>query len=818
MSEATSQAGVRQALYDLQRYLSDQLAPMMVTDAVELLVQCPPQIVAKEIHGWVDAQFRGPNAELTVSDCIYHAMKKLHMMMEFDLIAKEMLEGYLQSLVSIVVEFVPESDRELLRDSLGRLGEGESATASPVSVLHRHGGREKPAGAGSGAAGGSVDIARGMRQFSVLIERLTRNASTGAGSTGPVKVNEDIARHALATAAVGARNDAEFQSRVQQLTTVGIDGSMERILRALGRGLPEWAMPVPGGAEGAAASLPPSLSAAALHKILAMAEDPEEGAQRFNEMMNAAIEQFNEGRLVQAATMLDLADRIASEKKLDAEIVKNMRGRAHESLAPEQLRKFAERPEKHPVLRKVLGFFTALTPEGLLSGLYNEQRRDRRKLLLALLEVHGAPARKLAFERVETAGSDGMADPEGYLLRNLVFLLRRIPRPADAPLDAEINLLAALSALDRPPLVIKEALAALGSIDHPRAERTLMVRLVELEKGAAGEHPTAMTSGEVVALIDRAVSALTQLRTTNAYRTVVTHALKREPRLGDTMGRLDELADHDLSSDKELVARIVKILEQELPTKVLGFIVKKNESGVVHLIRGLSGTPSPVVRQALEDIVDRFPGREIAEAATKALAGFGVAARRGAEPPSKTMTGDVELFGLPNLFQTLADSQVTGVLTLADPEGDAAGVLSFASGKITGCQVRALRGESALYQLFEKPVVGTFTFTTQASSSPGPEQELAPMEVLPVILEAMRRHDEFNQARALVPDDLALRAGDAKPQPLADEHDIELTRAVWSKASAGVTPETCESLLQVDSYRIRRLYAHWLENRALQPR
>jgi hypothetical protein len=90
--------------------------------------------------------------------------------------------------------------------------------------------------------------------------------------------------------------------------------------------------------------------------------------------------------------------------------------------------------------------------------------------------------------------------------------------------------------------------------------------------------------------------------------------------------------------------------------------------------------------------------------------------------------------------------------------------------------------------------------------------------MLPIIRVAPRRHDEFNQARALVPDDLALRAGDAKPQPLADESDIELTRAVWSKASAGVTPDTCESLLHVDSYRIRRLYAHWLENRALQPR
>ena len=45
-----------------------------------------------------------------------------------------------------------------------------------------------------------------------------------------------------------------------------------------------------------------------------------------------------------------------------------------------------------------------------------------------------------------------------------------------------------------------------------------------------------------------------------------------------------------------------------------------------------------------------------------------------------------------------------------------------------------------------------------------------------------------------------------------------LTRAVWSKASGGVIPETCESVLQVDSYRIRRLYAHWVETGALEPR
>ena len=103
-----AEAGVRQALYDLQRYLSDQLAPMMVADAVELLLRCPPQLVANEIQGWVDAQFRAPDPGLTVSDCVYHAMKKLHLMAEFDLIEKQMLEAYMEGLGEIVVGLCPE--------------------------------------------------------------------------------------------------------------------------------------------------------------------------------------------------------------------------------------------------------------------------------------------------------------------------------------------------------------------------------------------------------------------------------------------------------------------------------------------------------------------------------------------------------------------------------------------------------------------------------------------------------------------------------------------------------------------------------------
>jgi len=399
----------------------------------------------------------------------------------------------------------------------------------------------------------------------------------------------------------------------------------------------------------------------------------------------------------------------------------------------------------------------------------------------------------------------------------VVFLLRRIPRPADAPLDRELDLLMKLSGWGHPPLVIKEAIAALGTIPRPEPERVLMKRLAEMEEMLVENDSGSDDSDELIGLVDRAVAALAQLGTTNAYRTIVTHALKREPKLGDTAARLDELADQDLSGDRELVTRIVKILQDELPSKVLGFVVRKGDGRTVHLIRALSGTTAPVVRQVLEDVAARFPEQDIAEEARKALASIG-ATPQATEAPSKTLTGDVELFGLPNLFQTLADSQVTGVLTLADREGETAGVLSFEQGKIHGCQVHSLRGDAAVYQLFEKPVPGTFTFTSQSSKTLESDAGTPPMEVLPSILEAMRRHDEFTQARVLVPDDSSFKPGAEKPRPMEDEPDLALTRAVWDKASGGVTPDTCESVLPYDSYRIRRLYAHWVESAALETR
>jgi alkanesulfonate monooxygenase SsuD/methylene tetrahydromethanopterin reductase-like flavin-dependent oxidoreductase (luciferase family) len=86
----------------------------------------------------------------------------------------------------------------------------------------------------------------------------------------------------------------------------------------------------------------------------------------------------------------------------------------------------------------------------------------------------------------------------------------------------------------------------------------------------------------------------------------------------------------------------------------------------------------------------------------------------------------------------------------------------------------------------------------------------------PELLEGIRRHDEFNQACTIAPDDVILKATGSKPAPHEDERDAGLIREVWVKASSGVAVGSWEPDIPADAYRVRRLVAHWMEQGALQ--
>jgi hypothetical protein len=54
------------------------------------------------------------------------------------------------------------------------------------------------------------------------------------------------------------------------------------------------------------------------------------------------------------------------------------------------------------------------------------------------------------------------------------------------------------------------------------------------------------------------------------------------------------------------------------------------------------------------------------------------------------------------------------------------------------------------------------------------------------------------------------------PTPIEEETDPTLFQGVWAKIRAGASPEECESDFFVDSFRIYRLLAHWIEEGSLE--
>ncbi|HEX6739518.1 MAG TPA: hypothetical protein VF310_14665, partial [Vicinamibacteria bacterium] len=51
-----SREDVQAAVVDLHQYLSDEKPPMLVAESMKLLLRCPPEYLAAQIHVWISGQ------------------------------------------------------------------------------------------------------------------------------------------------------------------------------------------------------------------------------------------------------------------------------------------------------------------------------------------------------------------------------------------------------------------------------------------------------------------------------------------------------------------------------------------------------------------------------------------------------------------------------------------------------------------------------------------------------------------------------------------------------------------------------------------
>lgn len=808
---SVSKEEVEAALFDVQRYLMDQIPPITATEAVEILMTQPPALLMQQMNAFAVEQGRIQGASM--ADCLFHALKKVHMISTLRLIDHASLERYLNRVIPLALAACPETDRETLKVNLANL-RNSLQFVTPVSAVEL--GVPPEAKKKTGVALSEV-AANTARRFSLVIDRLLRKVGSGAAAPAspeepqPGVPAEQPVAELMSMAADSSDSEEELNQFLETLKPLSGGKQAADIISVLASSVPGWEIVSP------AAGAKPAKSIQAMHKIISLTKDQTVSTTRLRGLMMSAMEQFNIGSIGAAASMLELADVVITEKKVDANTVERIRGDALNAMSSEQLKKYTENKDKHPILRKVLGFFPKLRKETLFAELRGEEKPERRRAVLALLEAYGSEGREAALQELEKELKLHPGEADTYYLRNLIYLLHRIPRDSDDSLPKEFELLKRASDANQNVYVIKEAVIPLGNIKTDEAVKLLTTRLAEFEVMLLrSKDGTPYPVEEIQKLLDRIVNALAKIGTPAALLTAARHGMRANPVLGDTRARLAALSQYDLSFDEQTVSIIVKAIREDLPAgKLLGRLIPKKQPPPVRLIEALSGTRSEVVEKLFADIAANYPAEDVGRAATAALENLASAGKPvSAAREAASLTGDLQFFGLPSLMQSLSDNQATGIVTLTGRQGTV-GKLLFVHGQFGDAQASHLRGVDALYQLLERPIVGSFAFVPAQPESVRTKN--APQPVMGLLLEGMRRYDELKQVCVVAADDLVLRPTATKPSPPPDESDPAIIREVWVKASKGGKIAEWESQIAADAYRIRRLIAHWIDQGALQP-
>ena len=803
--ETVDNAEVRIAVSEFHQYLSDRIAPLMFTDSAELLLRYPAAALAEEVNRWKGAQ-ASSSPGVAAADFLFHAVKKFAVMGELDLVSRTELAAYLKELSEALLEYCPEADRDKLRQNLQNVGESVPVDNAPLETIHKQGDASATAIDVNSHPEGPLtpEAALALRRLSLFLEQLQLQ------QLQPDAANDrknELASQFVTTAAVRSSSGQELQQRLGPLRQLGIDTGSDNLFKAISEGLPGWgSLPSTEGEKG-----PPVAGAhlSAMRQIVLLAESESEVGKRYRELVQAAVEQFNQGNLGRASTMAELALQLVAEGRVQPMFVDTLRNSGHEKIDLERVKTLSERQDARPPLRKVLSLFKALQPDALLDKLDGEASREKRKELLTILEIHESSARAKALELLTASIAPGM-DVDPFFQMNLIYLLRVIERPEGASVGAEVNLVMRACNKESPAPMVKQAIAFLAQSEHEHAERTLLAYLQVFENMLLQPEARVYSLEEIDALLERTCTALARYGSPRAWRALIDHGLKTETGLGNTVSRLIAAGHHDLSQKTDLLKRLVDALKAEMRS-VLGIkLKKKNDEKRLALVQALAGTPAPEVRALMEEIVKKHTGEKVAEAASKALAGFG----KEKDSASAGLSGDLDLFGLPTVLQMLSQIPQTGVLSLLDAEGALQATLAFEEGLFRAASFGELRGDNVVYQLFVKPFPGTFAFATREDieSSHGPLGP--PQQIVNLILEGVRRHDEWNRASALVPDEAPLKSTDKPTTPLEGE-DEEFSNSLWEKVVSGATPVECEASFAVDSYRVRQLLAHWVEEEAL---
>ena len=166
----------------------------------------------------------------------------------------------------------------------------------------------------------------------------------------------------------------------------------------------------------------------------------------------------------------------------------------------------------------------------------------------------------------------------------------------------------------------------------------------------------------------------------------------------------------------------------------------------------------------------------------------------------KQLQGNLQFFDLATVIQTLIGSHQTGALVVSQDKHRVAEIF-FYRGNIARAKFRQLVGDDAVFQLFQMPIEGEFSFTGREVEEDEVRNETT-MPAISLLMESVRLQDELPLYKEKLSDPERVFRQRAAHLSWEDSDTIELAAAVWSRLKRGASLNDLQRDVPRSSYAI----------------